>query len=310
MSVIDMAARRAPAEPEHLNEDSWRDFARELRAEGKRPRTLEAYHQGFTSLWDFCERDLLSLAKADIQEWLIDLERLGRSQATRANYYRGVQRFYRWAADEGIIGASPMDGMKPPKVDDVPVPIPPKDDIRQVLAVVERDKSFEGLRDAAIIRTWCEPGTPRASEMADLPLAQVDLDTDEIRLQGKGGKWRSFPLSAKTARAWSRYLRARAAHPYARLTDQALLGKKGPMTRSGMYQLAERRCAEAGVPRIHPHQFRHYTTDAALTGGVGERDVMRLMGWSTPAMLSRYGAAAADRRATAAARALALGNDL
>jgi integrase len=203
-----------------------------------------------------------------------------------------------------------MGRIRAPRVPDVPVPIPPLADIRAVLAIADKGRDFEAVRDAAIIRIWCEPGSPRASEMANLSLAQADLETDEIQLQGKGGKYRSFPLSARTARALARYVRARRGHPTAATCPRLFLGRKGPMTRSGMYQMIERRCDQADVPRIHPHQFRHYATDAFLAAGGRERDLMRLNGWSSPAMLSRYGAAAATRRATAAARALALGNEL
>ena len=44
--------------------------------------------------------------------------------------------------------------------------------------------------------------------------------------------------------------------------------------------------------------------------GMAEQDIMTLHGWSTTRMLSRYGAAAAEQRATASSRALALGNQL
>lgn len=45
-----------------------------------------------------------------------------------------------------------------------------------------------------------------------------------------------------------------------------------------------------------------------LINGGGERDLMRLAGWSSDAMLSRYGAAGADLRAREAARRLRRGD--
>jgi integrase len=35
------------------------------------------------------------------------------------------------------------------------------------------------------------------------------------------------------------------------------LGRKGPLTVSGVAQLLERRGADAGVDHLHPHRFRH-----------------------------------------------------
>jgi site-specific recombinase XerD len=294
--------------PDEVNADSWRDFARDLRAEGKKPRTLEAYRDAFRSLAAFAGRDLLSLAKTDIQEWLISMEAT-HAQASRNAYYRGARRFYGWAEAEGLVNVSPMATMKPPHVDEVPVPLPDVAEVQAVIAACERDKSFEGFRDAAIIRIWCEAGSPRASEMAGALAERYDADTDALAITGKGGKTRTFPLSAKTARALARYLRARARHRAA-AAPELFIGTRGAMTRWGMYQMLERRCAQAGVARMHPHQLRHFATDRFLAAGGRERDMMRLNGWSSAAMLSRYGAAAADRRASAAARQLALGDAL
>ncbi len=60
----------------------------------------------------------------------------------------------------------------------------------------------------------------------------------------------------------------------------------------------------AGLPPIHPHQFRHGFAHAFLAAGGQETDLMRLAGWSSRAMLQRYGAAAADERARDAYRKL------
>lgn len=293
------------------NEVAWRDFARELRAGSKSPNTIRAYSDAFRSLAAAVPgREVLSLAKPDIQDWQIALME-GHAPITVRSYYRGAARFYSWAVAEHIIETSPMAGMSPPQVAELPLPMPPLADIRTILAAAERGRRLADLRDAAIIRTWCEAGSPRRAEMAALTLADIDLDAEVIRIpRGKGGKFREFPLSSKSARAWARYLRARPRHPWAARTDRALLGAKGPLGGDGLYFMLARRCAAAGVPPIHPHQLRHVATDRYLSAGGRERDIMRLNGWSSPAMLSRYGAAAAGRRATDASRALALGDAL
>lgn len=82
------------------------------------------------------------------------------------------------------------------------------------------------------------------------------------------------------------------------------------MTPAGIYQMVERRCAEAGIPRMHPHQFRHWATDKMLEGGVPEGAVVVLNGWSSRAMLDRYGAAHRERRAAEAAAAAGIGSVL
>jgi hypothetical protein len=63
----------------------------------------------------------------------------------------------------------------------------------------------------------------------------------------------------------------------------------------GLVRMLERRGREAGLPRLHPHQFRHTFAHQWLAEGGGETDLMRLAGWKSRAMLQRYGASAAER---------------
>jgi hypothetical protein len=41
---------------------------------------------------------------------------------------------------------------------------------------------------------------------------------------------------------------------------------------------------------VHPHRFRHTNAHDFLLAGGQERDLMRLLGWRSESMLSRYGA--------------------
>jgi integrase len=71
---------------------------------------------------------------------------------------------------------------------------------------------------------------------------------------------------------------------------------RGPLTASGIYQAVARRGREAGV-EVWPHRFRHHFSHAWLDRGGPEGDLMELNGWSSPQMLTRYGASARSARA-------------
>ena len=256
------------------------------------------------------ERDLLTLTRADVQDWIMNME--GWASSSVLTRFSSARAFYNWATAEEIIDRSPMHGMKAPINPPVLVDLPDLDDVRALIAVC-KGKGYEAKRDEAMIRLMCEPGAPRASETAAIKLGDLDLVHDDVNIiWGKGGKSRTIPLSATTATACSRYLRLRARHPKAPGCDVLWIGNRGrgPMTRSGVGAMLARRCTEAGIPNIHPHQLRHLAANRFFLAGGREGDAMRLFGWDDPAMPKLYAGIAAATRAQGAARAMALGDEL
>ena len=69
-----------------------------------------------------------------------------------------------------------------------------------------------------------------------------------------------------------------------------------PLTAGGIYQAVARRGRQCGVS-VYPHRFRHHFSHTWLDRGGAERDLMELNGWTSPQMLTRYGASARGTRA-------------
>lgn len=281
-----------------------------MQAERKSPRTLRTYLESAEQFAAHLDgADLLTATPADVRSfmvWLAD----NRSPATCSVRYRSLQQFYKWALMEELVDTSPMARMRSPRVPEKPVPIVPLDDLRMILKACE-GKGFLERRDTAIIRLMLEPGGTRRAEVASLRLGDVDLEQDVVLVTGKGSRVRAIPFGYKTGQAITRYLRVRNTHWAAERSDMLWLAQKGPLTHNGIAQMLTRRCEQAGVRRVHPHQLRHTAADLWLAESNGdETSAMRLFGWRSRQMLNRYGASNADARAQAAARKLGLGDRL
>src|SRR3712207_6445606 len=173
------------------------------------------------------------------------------SPATVAKHYRSLQQLFRWLVEDGEIGHSPMERMRPPAVPEQRVDILTDDELRALLDAA-RGNTFENRRDTAMLRMLIDTGM-RAGELAGLNVDDLDAEQSVAVVMGEGRRGRAVPYGSKTADALRRYLRARAAHPQA-ATEALWLGKKGRVTDSGVRQMLERRALEAGVRNVHPHR--------------------------------------------------------
>jgi integrase len=313
-------------------EDAWHDFRRSRLRKGRSEHTVGIYRKSFNDFWRWAETaglppDPDKVTYEHINAWIDSILVRPATIGGRVQYeadpetgerrprvvtastirirWANLRPFFSWWAAE-MDTTNPFDRADVPRIDSAPVEVVPLSDIRMVLHACD-GKGFEERRDTALIRLLLDTGA-RVGELVAMTVDSWDRRTDVVTLTGKTGT-RTVPVSPSTGEALSRYVRVRREHPKAGL--KALwLGLRGKLTGGGVAQMLYRRCQQAGVPRFHPHVLRHTWAHEARVAGVSEGDLMVLGGWSTPAMVHRYGRSAAVARAHDAARAVKLGDRL
>lgn len=281
-------------------------FQDHLEATNAAPRTIETYGLAVDQLGAYLREqglptDPTKVRREHLIDWMRYLQRpkdqdgRGASPATANQRYRSISRYFRFLVETDELPESPLKQMSPPKVPEQLVPVVKNADLVRLLKHLS-GSDFESRRDKAIFSMFIDCGL-RVSEMSGLDLADLDIEDRDVEvIMGKGRRSRRLRFTRETRSDIQRYLLRRTNHPHAE--DEALwIGKRGRITKSGMYRLVVRRCEQAGIGHVHPHALRHTFAHLYRLNGGSDDDLMRVAGWRSREMLSRYGASVAEARA-------------
>ena len=228
------------------------------------------------------EKNISSMEKVDrhiLRDYMGYLMEQGVVKASIARKLSAIRSFYRYLMREGMITTNPIEKASSPKLDKRLPSFLTLDEIKRLLEAADLSDPA-GQRDRALLELLYASGL-RVSELAQLNLEQVDLDTNEIRVWGKGSKERVVLMGKPAAEALNTYLTQ--GRP-------KLLGKKknsafflnpdgGRLSERSIQRMLEKYAKLAGIgKRVHPHMLRHTFATHLLDGGADLRVVQELLG--------------------------------
>ena len=147
-----------------------------------------------------------------------------------------------------------------------------ENEMQAMLGVVEPD-SRNGVRDNALLLLLYNTGG-RVSEIVGLKVEDLRLDgSAQVKLLGKGNKYRSCPLWPETVEVLEAYIKQRTAKDPAE--HQLFLNANGaPITRFGVRHIigkyaatAKGQCSSIAAKTVTPHTIRHTTAMHLLRSG-------------------------------------------
>ena len=261
-------------------------FVVDRQARGLSPRTVEYYGDELRYLQAYLERrDIRRLADVtadQLRKYLLELGRKRNPGGVHAGF-RAIRAWLNWCWPEyGLTSANPIVKVAAPRVPQLALHPVSLIDLRALLATC-KSRCFTDDRDRALLLALLDTGC-RASEILALDLQDVNLETGAVTIpRGKGGRFRTAFLGAKTRRELVRYLRHTVGAGPLWTTSQ---GRR--LTYGGLRAIMRRRAKAAGVDTPSPHSFRRAFPLGCLRGGMDVYALQKLMGHAELSVLRRY----------------------
>jgi integrase/recombinase XerC len=258
------------------------------RANGRSPRTVEAYREKLGHLVRFLDDPPIeAVTVADLRRFIAAQMDAGLSPFTVASRTRSIKRLFNFAVAEGIIDSNPAQGVKVPKPKrKTPKGIDPRDMV--ALLKTTEGGTLADLRDRALIFFLADTGA-RVGGLCGLRLQDLDLDAMLATVTGKRGKTRLVPFTDPTAEALRDWLAVRPQDK----GDWVFIGlgkrSRGALSPSGILQMLQRRARAAGIEGpVNPHSFRHAFARHYLLDGGDLGTLSQLMGHESVSITKEY----------------------
>ena len=254
------------------NEEYLQLFLDAKQIEGCSERTIHYYKITIDKLFSNISTPVRKITTEEVRRYLVEYQRINNcSKVTVDNVRRNISSFFSWLEEEDYILKSPMKRIHK---------IRTKQQIKETIsdeAIEQLRDNCNCVRDLAIIDLLYSTGM-RVGELVNLNISDIDFESRECIVFGKGDKERKVYFDAKAKIHLQDYLSRRID------TNQALfVTLDAPYDRlkiSGV-EIRIRRLGRAlNMEKIHPHKFRRTMATRAIDKGMPIEQVQKLLGHS------------------------------
>jgi site-specific recombinase XerD len=275
--------------PTSLAGEAWgaalRRFDRDLQRRGAAERTRRAYGTdvGELATWAAAQGlEPAALSYRLLRGYAARMSDKGAAPRTMARKLAATRAFFRSMVEHGDMSANPADLLPAPRLPQtLPRPIKPAD-VAALLDRIPASTPLE-LRDRGLFELAYACGL-RAEELVNLDVGSLDLDGEQVRVEGKGAKTRFVPAGEVALMAVADYLeRGRPALARADGDPALFISKSGRRLSTSDVRRRLRVWARhaAAQGKVHPHALRHSFATHLLEGGADLRAIQELLGHSS-----------------------------
>jgi integrase/recombinase XerD len=245
--------------------------------------TLAAYENDLKTYIQFLEssgvREIDKSTSEHILAHLDSLKKQNLSARTRARHLSAIRHFYAFLTRKGFVSQNPSRLLSAPKIwKHIPMVLT-YSQVEALLSQPDTNKPL-GIRDRTLLELLYATGM-RISEVVELSLNDLNLQTGFCIFIGKGGKQRLVPLGRSVLNWIEEYLNlVRPVLLKGQEEKQLILARNGKgLTRQGAWKIFKQYVVLAGLPpNVTPHTLRHSFATHLLENGADLRIVQTLLG--------------------------------
>ena len=260
---------------------------------GLSTNTRSAYSRDLSRYLDFLEKagrlKLSDVRSSDIAAFMAVLQKLAIGARSRARCLSAIRMFHKFLMIENYADINPATIIEAPRTLHK---LPQFLDGREVDALFAAcvGERVEDMRDRAMLEILYATGL-RVSELVNLKLREVNLDSGYLMTIGKGNKERLVPIGESARVHAAAYLEVERLKldPLRQNTFFFLSRLGGSMSRQAFWNIIKKRALMAGIRKsISPHTLRHSFATHLLENGADLRSVQIMLGHADLASTQIY----------------------
>jgi len=260
---------------------------------GLSDNTRSAYSRDLARYLDFLEKSARQkpsdVSSADIAAFMAALQKQAIGPRSRARCLSAIRMFHKFLMIENYADSNPAAIIGAPRTLHK---LPQFLDGREVDALLAActGERGEDLRDRAMLEILYATGL-RVSELVNLKLREVNLDSGYLMTIGKGNKERLVPIGESARVQAAAYLEAERLKLDPLLQNKFFfLSRLGrPMSRQAFWNIIKKRALLAAIRKnISPHTLRHSFATHLLENGADLRSVQIMLGHADLASTQIY----------------------
>ena len=244
--------------------------------------TIDAYRR---DLYDFVDNaiEFNEIDRNYINGYIRALKERKLAPSSIIRKVASIRGFFKWTTSMNILDKNPASTLEQPKV---PLRLPKVISLKEVEEILHSDLTE---LQAVMVELLYSCGL-RVSELVNLKINDIDMNSKYVRCFGKGSKERIIPIGKKALEALNKYIPQRdlLIKKYNLSSKKLLILNDGRLAnRQDVYSFIHAR-GKLIHKNISPHTLRHSFATHLLENGADLRVVQELLGHSDVSTTQLY----------------------